>query len=58
MRVTVYKTTGSRTEIDLVHEILERDEDVTITYTDMDKMIYISLVIRKTEITQITARLD
>ena len=58
MRVTVYKTTGSRTEYDLVHEILERDEDITITYTDIGKMIYTSLIIRKTEIARIMARLD
>ena len=45
MKVVIYYENGKREEIDLVHEILERSDDVALTYTDLSDNTYKSKLV-------------
>ena len=58
MRIIIYKSDGCRKELTLVHEILEHDEDIACTYTDLKEDVYKSYFINKVDVARISILLD
>ena len=53
MKVVVYDEKGLRHTIKLVHEILERPDDIAITYTDLSDNTYKTELFKKIFIAKI-----
>lgn len=57
MKVTIYYIDGRRSEIDLVHEILERADDVAITYTQLFDNTYQTRLVKNYELATLGVKL-
>ena len=53
MNVIVYDEKGLRHTLTLVHEILERPDDIAITYTDLSDNTFKSQIFKKVLIARI-----
>lgn len=57
MKVTVFYEDGRVKYLDLVHEILERPDDIAITYTDLSDNTYKSVNVKLVECKRIGVKL-
>ena len=57
MNVIVYDEKGLRHTLTLVHEILERPDDIAITYTDLSDNTFKSQIFKKVLIARIVVTL-
>ena len=58
MRIIIYSNDGYRKEITLVHEVLERVDDIACTYTDLMDNTYKSYLVKKVDVARISILLD
>lgn len=57
MTVTVYYVDGRRSIVELAHEILERPDDIAITYTQLIDNTFRTKVIKNFELERLTVKL-
>lgn len=58
MNVTIYYENGKREYISLVNQILERDNDYSITYCDLNVDAWRSIIANKIDVNRITVKGD
>ena len=53
MRAVIYKSDGTRKTIEIVNEVLQIDDKVYITYTDVMAMVYETYVVKMMDFSSI-----